>query len=165
MLWAPWDKLCLVGGWDKYSSMLWAEIHLCWSVHGTGRVCSGSAGSRSKCALTSILEPQETLPPGSGPPSVGRPVHRFGCVSPASAGSRSRSSDMDTGKPAFMSGTARPASSTLRGPSSQVLTLLGGARIITLRLRHLILGECQRGRRHFWSRKADLGSGHVDAPT
>ena len=36
---------------------------------------------------------------------------------PDSGGSRSRPSDMDSGKPAFMSGASRPASSSLRGPS------------------------------------------------
>ena len=38
------------------------------SVRGSGRVCLGSSGSRSRFALISILEPQETVPSGSNSP-------------------------------------------------------------------------------------------------
>ena len=34
-------------------------------IHGSGRVCPGVGGSRSRCALTGILEPQEIVLPGS----------------------------------------------------------------------------------------------------
>ena len=43
-----------------------------------------------------------------------------------------------------MSGALRPASSSLRGPSSQGLTLLGGAQFITWRLRRPIFEKCRR---------------------
>ena len=34
----------------------------CWSVHGSGRVCLGPSGSRSRCCLTGILGPHGALP-------------------------------------------------------------------------------------------------------
>ena len=37
----------------------------CLGMHGSGWVCSGSGGSRSRCALTGILEPQGAVPPDS----------------------------------------------------------------------------------------------------
>ena len=76
-------------------------------------------------------------------------VHRSGRVCLGSSGSRSRPSDIDSGKPAFISGTPRPASSSFRGASPQALTFLEGARFIAWRLKHLFLGECRRGPRHF----------------
>ena len=51
-------------------------------------------------------------------------------VCPGSGGSQSRPFDMDSGKSAFMSRALRLASSSLRGPSPQALTLLGGATFI-----------------------------------
>ena len=61
--------ICPVGGtYDKYRYRLnaaWAVTHLgrpCWPVHGSGRVCSGSADNRSRCNLTGLLEPQEAVP-------------------------------------------------------------------------------------------------------
>ena len=42
--------------------------HPCWSVHGSGQVCSGSVDSRSRFALTGILEPQGTVSSGSNLP-------------------------------------------------------------------------------------------------
>ena len=56
------------------SSQCWARPHYsqpCWSVHGSGWVCSSSAGSQSRCTLTGILEPQGSVPPGSKPPWMG----------------------------------------------------------------------------------------------
>ena len=47
-----------------YSGRCWAGTHFgrpCWSVHGSGRVCPGSCGSRSRCALISIVEPLGAL--------------------------------------------------------------------------------------------------------
>ena len=43
----------------------WAGTHLsrpCWSIDGSDRMCSGLVGSRTRCPLTSILEPQEAVP-------------------------------------------------------------------------------------------------------
>ena len=65
-------------------------------------------------------------------------------ICPASNGSRSRLSDMDSCKPAFMSGAPRSASSSLRGPSSQAVTLIGGARFIAWRFRCPFLVQCPR---------------------
>ena len=56
-------------------------------------------------------------------------------------------------------------SSSLRGPSPQALTLMGGARFIAWRQRRLSLGECRRGLRHFWSRRARVDSGPAPGPT
>ena len=78
-------------------------------------------------------------------------VHGSGQVCPDSVGCQSKSPDMDSSRPAFLSGAPRPVSSSLRGPSPQVLTLFVGARFITRRLKHPILGECWRGPRNFWS--------------
>ena len=39
----------------------------CSSLHGSGRVCSGSAGSRSRCALTGILVLQRSVPQALNP--------------------------------------------------------------------------------------------------
>ena len=44
-------------------SLLMLLDRLCWSVHGSGRVCSDSADSRSRFALTGILEPQGSVNP------------------------------------------------------------------------------------------------------
>ena len=71
-------------------------------------------------------------------------VHRSGRVCPGSAGSWLKLFDC---KPAFMSGVPRPASSNLRGPYPQTLTLLGGARFITWCLRHPFL---RQGPRNFF---------------
>ena len=106
--------------YEKYwqiptSSQRWAGAHFgrpCWSVHGSGRVCLGSAGSRA------------------------------------------RPSDMDPGKPAFMSGVPRPVSSSFWGPCSRTLTLFEGATFIAWHLRHPFLEECRRGKRHFWSHQS-----------
>ena len=46
--------------------------------------------------------------------------------------------------------------SSLWGPLPQALTLLGGVRFITWRLRRLFLEECQRSPRHFSSRLTHL---------
>ena len=62
-------------------------------------------------------------------------VHGSGRVCPGSGGSWQRPSGMDSGKPAFMSGAPRPASSSLGGLSPEALTLLGGARFIAWRMR------------------------------
>ena len=66
----------------------------------------------------------------------GRPclsVHGSGWVCPGSVGSRSRLSDMNSGKPVFF----------------QALTLIGGARLMAWRLRRTFLEKCQRSPRHF----------------
>ena len=63
-------------------------------------------------------------------------VHGSGLVCPGSCGSRLRPSDIDSGKPAFMSDVPRLASSSLRGPSPLALTLFGGVRFIAWRLRN-----------------------------
>ena len=89
-------------------------------------------------------------------------VYRSGRVCPGSGGSQLRPFDMDSCKPAFMSCTPRPASSSLRRPSLQALTLLGGARFIAWRP---FLGKCQWSPRHFWSHQACLGySSALDPP-
>ena len=47
-------------GSDTVSECRWAGTHLdrlCWPVHGSGQVCSGSVDSRSRFALTVIFEP------------------------------------------------------------------------------------------------------------
>ena len=54
---------------------------------------------------------------------------------------------------------------SLRGPSSQALTLFGGVRFIAWRLRHPFLGECQWGPRHFGDCQACLGYGPAAGPT
>ena len=77
-------------------------------------------------------------------------IHGSGWVWPGSASSQSRPNDKDSGWLSFMLGMLRPASSSLRGPSPQAVTLLGEARFITRCLRHLFLGECWWGPRHFW---------------
>ena len=92
-------------------------------------------------------------------------VHGSGPVYPDSFGSRPRSSDEDSGWPAFRSGAPRPALSGLRRPSPQALTLLGGATFIAWRLRRSFLEECWRGPRHFWSHRACLGFGPESEPT
>ena len=51
-------------------------IDLVSPQHGSGRVCPASSGSRSRFALTSILEPQRAVTPGSNPPWRGL-VHRL----------------------------------------------------------------------------------------
>ena len=65
---------------------------------------------------------------------------------------------MDSDRPVFMSGRPKPASSSLKWPSSpQALNFLGGFRLIVLRLRRLFLGEYHRGLKHFWSQWVCLG--------
>ena len=186
------DKcVCIVSGYRLAGTH---HSRPCWSVHGSGLVCSGSANIRSTFALTGILEPQEAVPQpltllgeakfiarglrrlflgecrqGSRHflemPSVSglRPcvwthrkralailirlvgrktntdkyvctisvrhwagthftrlywsVHGSGWVCPSSRGSRSRPSDIDSVKPAFMSGAPRLSSSSPRRPS------------------------------------------------
>ena len=44
-------------------------------------------------------------------------------------------------------------------------TLFGGARLITLHLRRLSLGECRRGPWHFWECQAHVGSGPASGST
>ena len=78
-------------------------------------------------------------------------VHGSGQVCLGSSGRQLRPFDMDSRKLAFMSGMQRPASSSLRRLSLQVLTLLGGAKFIAWRLRWPFLGECRQDSRHFWS--------------
>ena len=68
-------------------------------------------------------------------------VHWSGWVCPGSGGSRSRPSDMDSGKLAFMSGAPRSASSSLKRP----LPFIGGAMFIAWRLTRPVLGECRWG--------------------
>ena len=58
-------------------------------------------------------------------------VHGSCRVCHGSGGSLSRPFNMDSGKPAFMSVAPRPASTSLRGPSSQALTLHREAKFIT----------------------------------
>ena len=55
--------------------------------------------------------------------------------------------------------------SSLRGPFSLALTLLGGIRFIEWRLMHPFLGESRRGLRHFWECRARLGYGAAPGPT
>ena len=62
-------------------------------------------------------------------------------------------------------GSPQLASWSLRGPSPQALTLLGGARFIVWRLRRPSFGECRRGLRHFWECWACLGYVLVLGPT
>ena len=76
-------------------------------------------------------------------------LHGSGWVCPGSAGSRSRPSDMNSGKLVFMSGAPKLASSNLSGSCSQALTLLGESRFIDWFLRRPFLGECQRGPKDF----------------
>ena len=62
---------------------------------------------------------------------IGRPswsVYGSGRVCPGSAGSRSRPSDIDSGKPAFMSGASRPVSLPTFSQASRVYALLSGRR-------------------------------------
>ena len=86
----------------------------CWSVHGSDRVCPGSAGSRS------------------------------------------RQSDMVSGRPAFMLGSLRSASSSLRGQSAQALSLLRGARFIAWYQRHPFFGDVDESRDIFEPTKKAL---------
>ena len=62
-------------------------------------------------------------------------IHGSGRVCPESAGSGLKPSDIDSAKSAFMSGTLRTMSSSLRGPFPQALALLEGARFFALHLR------------------------------
>ena len=57
------------------------------------------------------------------------------------------------------------ASSSLRKPSLQALTLLRGARFITWCLRSLFLEESQQGPRHFCSHQTCLGNSPAPGPT
>ena len=53
------------------SGTCWTGTHFDrprWSVHGSGRVCPGSSGSRSRSALIGILKLLEAVLPGSNPP-------------------------------------------------------------------------------------------------
>ena len=52
-----------------------------------------------------------------------------------------------------------------RRQSPQTLTLHGGVRFIVWHLRHLFLGECWRGLRHFWSRRAHLRYAPASGPS
>ena len=61
--------------------------------------------------------------------------------------------------------TGRLISSSLRGPSSHALTLLGAFRFIAWCLRRPSLGECRRGPRYSWSHRARLSHGPVSGPT
>ena len=54
---------------------------------------------------------------------------------------------------------------SLRGPSTQALTLLGWARFIAWRMSRSFLGEFRRGPRHFWECRACLGHGLALGPT
>ena len=72
--------------------------------------------------------------------------HGSGRVCPGSAGSRSRGSNMDSGKPIFMLGAPRPTSLSLRGPSPWTLTFLREARFIVWRLRSPFLGNVDGAR-------------------
>ena len=84
---------------------------------------------------------------------------------PCSGGTRSRLSDIDSGKLVFMSGSPRPTSSSLRDPLLQALTLLGGAMFSAWRLRRPFLGECRWVPRYFWRCWACLGYGPALGPT
>ena len=84
-------------------------------------------------------------------------VHGSGQVCLGSTGSQSRPSIMDSSWPAFISGVPRPASSSLRGLSSQDLIFLWGAKFIAWCLRHIFLTEYRWGLRHFQSLLACLG--------
>ena len=49
--------------YDKYSAPSHFTLRSAvLGVHGSGRVCPGCGGSRSRCALTGILEPQGAVP-------------------------------------------------------------------------------------------------------
>ena len=74
-----------------------------------------------------------------------------------SGGSQSRPSNMDSGKPAFMSCALRSAFLEPSGSVLQALTLSGRATFIVSRLRHRFLGECRRGSRHFWNNRVCVG--------
>ena len=52
----------IMSGWPIYTIMNSSSGRPCWSVHGSGRVCPGSASSRSRCALTGILETRVPFP-------------------------------------------------------------------------------------------------------
>ena len=54
--------------------------------------------------------------------------------------------------------------SSLWGPSPLVLTLMGGVRFITRRLRRRSF-ECRRGPRHFWDCRTRVGFGPAPGPT
>ena len=69
-------RTCLVGGTcDKYRRPLStvellnnSQGGLVLSVRRSGRMCSGSVGSRSRCSLTCILDPQGAIFPSSNSP-------------------------------------------------------------------------------------------------
>ena len=56
-------------------------------------------------------------------------------------------------------------SSSLRGPSPQALTLMGGARFNAWCLKRPSLRECRRGLRCFWECPTRLGPGPTPGPT
>ena len=86
-------------------------------------------------------------------------------VCPGSSCNRSRLSDSDFGKPAFMSGDPRPAFSSLRELCSLALTLLGRARFIAWCLRRPFLGKCRRGSKYFFARQVCLSWDPAQNPT
>ena len=78
-------------------------------------------------------------------------LHSYGLVCPGLADGWSRCA---------LNGILEPL-----GAVPQALTLLGGGRFISWRLRRLSLDECQRGPRHIWSRRACLSYGYAPRPT
>ena len=72
-------------------------------------------------------------------------VHRLGRVCPGPDGSQSKPSDMDSGKPEFMSGAPTPPSSRLRGFVHEALTHFRRARLIAWCLSRFFLGKCRSG--------------------
>ena len=60
-------------------------------------------------------------------------------------------------------GAPWPTSSSIRGPSPQALTLLGGAMFIAWSLRCPFLEECRQGSMHFWRRRTCLNSNRIHA--
>ena len=83
------------------------------------------------------LEAETNIPPSA---HFSRPcwsVYRSGRVCPGFAGSRSRPSDMNSSRPIFMLDVLRPASSSIKRPSPQAPTLLGGVRFIPWHRRHV----------------------------
>ena len=133
-----------------YRDTLWLAV---LGIHGSSGVCPGSGGSWLTCALTSILVPEAPLfwemPTGSeaflGLPGTSR-------LQPCARTNLKKglvphwSSWWD----GWQIQLTHQASSNLRGPSPQALTLLG--RFIAWRLRRLFLREYWQGLRYFWGR-------------
>ena len=81
-------------------------------------------------------------------------IHGSGQVCLGSSGSQLWPSEVNSGKPVFMSHAL-----SFRVASSQALTLTRRDRFIALRLRRPFKEECQWGSRHFWNCLACMGYG------